>query len=276
MMSVCWLLNQPVPLVKIKTIHGTCSKLCTNWVKRSCDLSPVSREMLPVIKLRETAGKKSLSTLPMFEFVWSLRGKWDPLTSGGKALTANWEKLIDKVQNMRARARDRNLCGLRATAAENKKEVEEARRRSALAVGFVRLGRWSGSIEPRKTNNSQIRATASDLRGLAGSTASGEGRCSLWWRHGGLKTSGWSLMSMNAQRLTELQARHQQTHSGGRQADETAGKRAGGKIREEDERTELGLDTTSSSQQCFFQSPTIKICSWGKEKEKSQFMAPVD
>lgn len=48
-----------------------------------------------------------------------------------------------------------------------------------------------------------------------------------------------SLMSMNVQRLTELQARHQQTHSGVRQADETARKRAGGKIGKEDERTEF-------------------------------------
>lgn len=50
-------------------------------------------------------------------------------------------KLIDKVQNMRATGRDRNLCGLRATAVENKKEVKGARRRPDLAVGFVWLGR---------------------------------------------------------------------------------------------------------------------------------------
>lgn len=172
---------------KLKQFMALVQNYVPTVVKRSCHLSPVIRAMLPIIKLWETLHtKKSLSTLPVFEFIWFPSGKWDPLTSGGEALTANREKLIDKVQNMRARARDRNLCGLRATTAENKKEVKEARRRSALAVGFVRLGRWSGSIEPRKTNNSEIGATASDLRGLAGSTAWG-GRCFLWWRHRGLK-----------------------------------------------------------------------------------------
>lgn len=188
MKSVCWLLNQPAPLLKTETIHGICSKLCLNCSKKvMSSKSSHQGNVTNYQTVRNSAHKKSLSTLPMFEFIWSPSGKWDLLTSGGKALTANREKLIDKVQNMRARARDRNLCGLRATTAENKKEVKEARRRSALAVGSVRLGRWSGSIEPRKTNNSEIRATASNLRGLAGSTAWGEGKCFLWWRHRGLK-----------------------------------------------------------------------------------------
>lgn len=188
MKSVCWLLNQPAPLLKTETIHGICSKLCPNCSKKvMSSKSSHQGNVTNYQTVRNSAHKKSLSTLPMFEFIWSPSGKWDLMTSGGKALTANREKLIDKVQNMRARARDRNLCGLRATTAENKKEVKEARRRLALAVGSVRLGRWSGSIEPRKTNNSEIRATASNLRGLAGSTAWGEGKCFLWWRHRGLK-----------------------------------------------------------------------------------------
>lgn len=267
MKSVCWLLNQPAPLLKTETIHGICSKLCPNCSKKvMSSKSSHQGNVTNYQTVRNSAHKKSLSTLPMFEFIWSPSGKWDLLTSGGKALTANREKLIDKVQNMRARARDRNLCGLRATTAENKKEVKEARRRSALAVGSVRLGRWSGSIEPRKTNNSEIRATASNLRGLAGSTA--------WGEEGtGDSNERRSLMSMNVQRLTELQARHQQTHSGVRQADEMAGKRAGGKIGKEDERTEFWLDTTSSFQQFFFYLQLLKYVAGEK---KSLLMAPAD
>lgn len=191
-MRVCLLLNLPVPHPETKTIHGTCSKPCPNCGNKvMSSKSSQQGKRYNYQTLRNTARTKSLSTLPTFEFIWSSSGKRDPLTSGGKALTASREKLIDKVQNMRASGRDRNLCGLRATTAENKKEVKEARRRLSLAVGFVRLGRWSGSIEPRKTNNSEIRATASALRGLAGSAAQGRrggvGGCFLWCRHRGLK-----------------------------------------------------------------------------------------
>lgn len=81
--------------------------------------------------------------------------------------------------------------------------------------------------------------------------------------------SGRSLMSVNEQRLTELQARHRQTHFGVTQADETVGwggwRGAGGEIgkEDEDERKEFGLDTTSSVHVRIFFSPsaTLKICS---------------
>lgn len=81
---------------------------------------------------------------------------------------------------MRVSGRDRNLCGLRATTAGNKREVEEARRRSSLAVGFVRLGKMIGFDRASEDKQLGNQSNCVGLERVGWQRSSGaEGRCFL-------------------------------------------------------------------------------------------------